>query len=299
MPQPQAGIFAEHTSNFYYLEYQVDFSESQTAFKQALVKALTGNTTGVHVVLAFGKKAWGVLQPAWQPKDLVDFKTLNGVQNYSMPSTQGDVFFWIHSDHHDDNFDVVLNIQAAMEKVAKLQLDLVGFNYHKQRDLIGFVDGTANPKEDDRQLAALIPAGEVGAGGSYVLSQKWVHDLRSFNQLPIKEQEEVVGRTKVEDIELEGDDMPIDSHVSRTDINVNGQAMKIYRRSDPFGSATEHGLYFLAFACELQRFTVQLESMLGMTEDRIHDKLIEYSTAVTSSYWFAPSVEDLGVMLAD
>ncbi len=298
MTQAQAGIFKENTHQYYYLEYQVDFSNSTQTIKQVLSAAVSESIDGVNVVVAFGKQAWNTLQAGWQPKDLVDFETLNGVQGFSMPSTQGDVFFWVHSDHQDDNFDRVLNIQAAMEKVAKLQLDLVGFNYHNQRDLIGFVDGTANPKEDDRQLAAVIPAGEVGAGGSYVLSQKWVHDLRSFNQLAVTEQEKVVGRTKIEDIELTGDDMPVDSHVSRTDVSVNGQAMKIYRRSDPFGSATEHGLYFLAFACELQRFSVQLEHMLGMTDDGIHDKLIEYSTAVTGSYWFAPSAEDLQTVLA-
>ena len=227
----------------------------------------------------------------------MDFKTLQGVQDFSMPSTQGDVFFWIHSDHQDFNFDQVLLIQSVMGKVAELQLDLVGFNYHNQRDLIGFVDGTANPKEDARQLAALIPEGQMGAGGSYVLSQKWVHDLAAFNQLEVTQQEKVVGRTKIEDIELTGDDMPANSHVSRTDVSVDGTAMKIYRRSDPFGSATEHGLYFLAFACELRRFSVQLERMLGMTDDGIHDKLIEYSKAVTSSYWFAPSAEDLRAAL--
>ena len=293
MSQAQSGIFEENTNQFYYLEYKLDFSMDLVVLKQAIKSAVRNEGIGINVVVAFGKKAWNLIQPNWQPVDLVDFKTLNGVQDFSMPSTQGDLFFWIHSNQHDDNFDQVLLIQSALEKVAKIQLDLVGFNYHNQRDLIGFVDGTANPKEDARQMAALIPEGEVGAGGSYVLSQKWVHDLSAFKQLTIAEQEKVVGRTKVEDIELTGDDMPVNSHVSRTDISVDGQAMKIYRRSDPFGSATEHGLYFLAFACEMRRFSIQLEHMLGMTDDGIHDKLIEYSKAVTGSYWFAPSIEDL------
>ncbi|MCB1583935.1 MAG: Dyp-type peroxidase [Xanthomonadales bacterium] len=294
---PQAGIFAENTNSYYYLEYQLDFSMPLADIKAALQQALELQTDEVNVVISFGKKAWSFLNPEWQPEDLIDFMALQGVDGFAMPSTQNDVFFWIHSTHHDDNFDAVLNVQFAMEKVAKAQLDLRGFRYHDERDLIGFVDGSANPKGDAKQLAALIPTGEIGEAGSYVLSQKWVHDLAAFNQLSVNEQEQVVGRTKVDSIELEGDAMPYDSHVSRTDLKIDGQAMKIYRRSDPYGTAQEHGLYFLAFACEIRRFSSQLESMLGIT-DGVHDRLIEFSTAVTGSYWFAPSVEDLHALLS-
>ncbi len=293
MKQAQKSIFHEQSTKFYYLEYSFDYSNSIEEIKKAIRAALKTRFNGVHLVVSFGKKAWNTLQSDWQPRDLSDFETLNGVKGYSMPSTQRDVFFWIHSQKYDDNFDQVLAIQAAMQEVAELKLDLAGFNYHNNMDLIGFEDGTANPKEDDRMLAALIPNGEVGTGGSYVLSQKWVHDLKSFNQLTVQAQEQVVGRTKNYNLELEGDDMPEDSHISRTDLKIDGQAMKIYRRSDPFGNATEHGLYFLAFACELKRLSCQLESMLGMTDDGIHDRLIEFSKATTSSYWFAPSAEDL------
>jgi len=87
--------------------------------------------------------------------------------------------------------------------------------------------------------------------------------------------------------------MPINSHVSRTDVSIDGNAQKIFRQSSPYGNATDHGLYFLAFSCELSRFQIQLERMFGITEDGIHDQLIEHSKAITSSYWFAPCREDL------
>lgn len=293
----QNSIFCETSTRFYYLEYSLNDANTTDVIKQAIKTSLNKVTSGMNLVVCFGQHAWNKLNPDWQPKDLKSFETLNGVKGFSMESTQADVFFWIHSLNHGDNFDQVLAIQAQMEKVAELKLDLVGFNYHNNRDLIGFEDGTANPKEDDRMLAALIPKGEIGAGGSYVLSQKWVHDLKAFNALPLQQQEQVVGRTKNLNIELEGDDMPIDSHISRTDLTIDGQAMKIYRRSDPYGNATEHGLYFLAFACEHRRLSSQLESMLGMTDDGIHDRLIEFSKATTSSYWFAPSSEDLQKIL--
>jgi putative iron-dependent peroxidase len=297
MSRAQNSIFNEESTKFYYLEYQLDSSKSIEEIKKSLHLVLESQFDGVQLVVSFGNKAWTRLQPNWKPKDLCDFENLNGVKGYSMPSTQQDVFFWVHSQNHDDNFDQVLAIQTVMEKVAELKLDLAGFSYHNNKDLIGFEDGTANPKEDDRMLAALIPNGEVGAGGSYVLSQKWLHDLKSFKALSDEEQGKVVGRRKSDNEELEGDEMPNNSHISRTDLKINGQAMKIYRRSDPFGNATEHGLYFLAFACELKRLSSQLESMLGMTEDGIHDKLIEFSKATTSSYWFAPSAEDLALAI--
>jgi putative iron-dependent peroxidase len=180
-----------------------------------------------------------------------------------------------------------------MTQVATTELDVSGFNYHKNRDLIGFVDGSANPKIDQQQQVALIPPGQPFAGGSYILSQKWCHNLLSFSQLSLLKQEQAVGRTKTDSIELKGDAMPLNSHVSRTDVKVDGTPMKMYRRSAPFGNTQEHGLYFLSFACEMQRFTSQLSRMYGLTEDGLHDKLIEYSTATTGSYWFAPSINDL------
>jgi putative iron-dependent peroxidase len=120
-----------------------------------------------------------------------------------------------------------------------------------------------------------------------------VHDLDAFNAMPQAEQEQVIGRTKPDSIELEGDAMPASSHVSRTDVSEDGVALKIYRRSAPFGSVGRHGLYFLAFSCDPHRFDVQLRRMFGVSGDGEHDRLIEFSEPVSGSYWFAPSIEDL------
>ncbi|WP_028300665.1 Dyp-type peroxidase [Oceanospirillum beijerinckii] len=297
MLKPQSAIFQENSNQFYHLEYQLDPSYSAEKIIPALQHALTKQSDQINLVVAFGKRLWQQLNPTWTPVELEEFTTLTSPQGHTAPATQRDLLIWIHSLSHDNNFDQVLHIQNALSGIAELKLDLPGFTYHDSRDLIGFVDGTANPKEDQRQLAAVIPEGQVGAGGCYVLSQKWVHKLNDFNQLPVEKQEKVVGRTKEDDIELEGDAMPVDSHVSRTDVKVDGKAMKIYRRSAPYGSATESGLYFLSFACELERFSIQLKRMYGLTEDGITDKLIDFSDAVSSSYWFAPSEQDLARIL--
>ena len=296
MTTPQKAIFQENSTKFYSLEYSLDLTLPLTTLKAAINTSLS-DTADVSIVIAFGKEAWNKLQPDWQPEKLVDFEALEGVNGYSIPSTQRDLFFWIHSENHDDNLDCVLKIQQALVDVAKLQLELPGFTYHDSRDLTGFVDGSANPKGEAQQLAALIPSGQPGEGGSYMLTQKWLHDLAAFNNLSQDQQEKIIGRTKPDSIELEGDAMPADSHVSRTDVKVDGTAMKIYRRSAPYGSATEQGLYFLSFASEIKRFSIQLERMFGITNDGFHDRLIEYSTPLTSSYWFAPSQQDLDALL--
>lgn len=292
MATSQAGIFDENSTQFYYLEYRLETADRE-AVAAALTQALSKEERLLHVVVAFGPSAWQLLQPSWMPQSFTGFERINGINGFSIPSTQRDLFFWIHGGDLSTVFDQALHIERCLKPVAALELDERGFIYHNSKDLIGFVDGTANPKEEKRQEAALIPEGEKGAGGSIVLSQKWVHDLDAWNTLSVEMQEKVVGRTKLKDEELEGEAMPPDSHVSRTDLKVDGVAMKIYRRSTPFGTVGEKGLYFLSFACDTLRYSSQLESMFGLSGDNRFDQLIRFSRPVTSSYWFAPSQEDL------
>ena len=298
MPSPQAGIFTEGRTHFYYLEYQLHLHAATQDIRRAIQSALAiKGGEASDTVIAFGKEAWDRLNPAWHPEGLQHFSAISGVDGYSVPSTQRDILFWIQSGRRDVNMQVGLAIHSFMRTVGALKLDLAGFQYLDSRDLIGFIDGTANPKEDKAREAALIPEGKAGAGGNFVLSQQWVHNLPAFNKLSLSEQEQVVGRTKPDSIELEGEAMPPTSHVSRTDYKENGKALKIFRRSAPYGTVEEHGLYFLAFSCELRRFQVLLERMLGVSEDGVSDKLIQYSKPVTSSYWFAPSREDVETIL--
>ncbi len=293
MNTAQQGIFIEGTTAFTYLEYKLNFSGDQNKLKTALRNINELNDENISIIICFGKKVWDWIVPAWSPDSFADFKEVIGQTGYSMPSTQRDLFFWLNSDHKDNNFDVARAIHKEMKSIAILEIDQEGFRYHDSRDFTGFIDGTENPKDDDRPDIALVPEGKPGAGGSHVFTQKWIHDLESFHALSVKKQEKVIGRTKPDSIELEGDDMPEDSHVSRADAKVDGVAMKIYRRSTPFGNVSEHGLFFLAFACDPYRVQIQLERMTGATKDKIHDKLMEYSKPVTGSYWFAPSKEDL------
>jgi putative iron-dependent peroxidase len=294
MATAQTGIFSEGSVAHYALEFNV---ASGNALAAALRQARTdaAEVSGTQVVTAFSGPAWQSLGGT-SPEGLRPFEKIGAAPGPVAPATQRDVLFWLHGAAHDDVFDAALAVGRAMAPVATPALDLRGFVYHDSRDLTGFVDGSANPKGDARQDAALISDGP-GAGGAFVLSQQWIHDLDSFNALDVSEQEGVIGRTKPDSIELEGDAMPADSHVSRTDVKIGGVAMKIYRRSFPYGSVGAKGLYFLSFARDIARFDVQLQRMYGVSGDGLRDRVTEFSAAVTGSYWFAPSEEDLAAAL--
>lgn len=292
MPAPQSGIFADDDSHHHFLEYEIGAEADAGALKAALAAVQNLQAGDLSVVVAFGPDLWRRLAPDAVPARLAPFEAIDADAGHA-PATQRDLFVWLRAGDADDVLDAAMAAHEHLGPLGTAALDLPAFIYRDKRDLIGFVDGTANPKDDARFDAALIPDGEVGAGGSYVFSQKWVHDLPAFRALDVAEQERVVGRTKTDDIELEGDAMPDTSHVSRTDVKVDGVAQKIWRRSAPYGNAAEHGLYFLAFACDPGRIQVQLDRMYGVAGDGLHDRLIAFSQAVTGSYWFAPDATTL------
>lgn len=297
MAKAQPGLYEEPGNSAHYLECHWPKNTPVDKLKAGLLDALKP-VVGAYIAVGFGIDAWVRMQPDFVPEELASFPLLKGKHGYEMPSTQTDIWFWIHGEDRGDVMNAVLQVQQSLRGMLDVHLDLAGFKNREARDLTGFVDGTANDKDEARGLAAQIPEGELGAGGSYVLTQKWKHNLTAFNELSVSEQEYVIGRTKHDNIEMSDDQMPNDSHVSRTDVDVDGVAQKIYRRSTPYGGAQDHGLYFLAFACSLSRIHVQLERMLGLTDDGLSDSLMQFSQAKTGSYWFMPAQKDLEEILA-
>jgi putative iron-dependent peroxidase len=298
---PQRGIFLEGDRYHHFLEYTLAAGVADDAIAGAVAAArgqAGGQAGGTETVTAFGARLWREVAPEARPEGLRDFEIIGAAQGPAAPATQRDLLFWIQGAARDDVLDRAIAIHRALSAAGRLELDLAGFTYRDSRDLTGFIDGAANPKDAERHDVALVPPGRPGAGGAFVLSQKWVHDLEAFGALPVAEQERVIGRTKADSIELEGAAMPADSHVSRTDVKLDGVAQKIYRRSTPFGGAAEHGLYFLAFSRELPRFEVLLRRMFGVWDDGLRDRLTGFSRPTTGSYWFAPAEDDLA-RLAD
>ena len=125
-----------------------------------------------RVVLAFGPDLWARLSPAAVPEGLQAFEAIAGVDGYAIPATQRDIFVWIHGDRLDDVFDTALSVQSFLKPVASLAFDDRGFTFHDSRDLTGFIDGSANSKDDKARMAALIPDGRTGADGAFVLTQQ-------------------------------------------------------------------------------------------------------------------------------
>ena len=289
---PQRAIFDESARYHRFLEYRIagepDRGRAVLAIRSALRAARSSVDRPARVVVAFGRRLWSALSPDSVPSDLLDFETIHGVDGHVAPATQCDAWIWLQGEGEDENVARTLALHAALRDDFELALEQPGFTYFESRDLIDFEDGTANPKDDDaRTEAAVVPAGP-GAGGSIVLVQRWVHDLDRFAALDVAAQEAVIGRTKVESIELEGDALAADSHVARTDVEKDGVALKVYRRSAPYATIARHGLYFLAFARARERHQIQLERMYGVSGDGIHDRLIEFSRADTGSYLYAP-----------
>jgi putative iron-dependent peroxidase len=174
-----------------------------------------------------------------------------------------------------------------------------GFKYFDERDLMGFVDGTENPTGPAALAAALVPAdGEDPdfAGGSYVIVQKYLHDLAAWNRVPVEEQERIIGRTKLDDIELSDEAKPADSHVAlNTIVDEDGQERQIVRDNMPFGrvGAGEFGTYFIGYAADPAVTEQMLRNMfLGDVPGRT-DRILEFSTAVTGTLFFAPSADFL------
>ncbi|MCZ7525765.1 MAG: Dyp-type peroxidase [Acidimicrobiia bacterium] len=226
------------------------------------------------------------------PAGARSFTGVVGPHGRSAVATQHDLLVWVHGDRHDLNFDAALATRRVLSDVACLVEETAGFVYRDCRDLTGFVDGTENPPAEEARELVILPEGAPGAGGSYVLVQRWVHDLDAFHALPTAEQERVIGRTKPDSVEL--DDLPPDSHVGRVVVEDEaGEEIEIYRRSVPYGTAAEAGLLFLAFTDDLDKFELILSRMFGTSGDGFHDRLTELSAAVSGGYYFAPAQEAL------
>lgn len=292
MDNAQPAIFIEGTTQNRFLEFSVKegvtLDKAKTAIAGALAGDLENTMKAPNVVWGFGRSLATSLFGTDTPSDLLDFSPYGSGDNKAA-ATQRDIFLWIHGSHEDAIFDCARQHYQCLNAVCEIVLEITGFKYKNDHDLIGFEDGTANPKTDDARADAAL----TDAGGSILLTQKWVHDLKKFETLPILEQEKIVGRTKYENLELEGEAMPLTSHVSRTDVDIEGVAQKVYRRSAPFGNMHEHGLYFVSFAKEIQRHDIQLKRMFGESNDGLVDRLTEFSTATTGSYWYIPPIAQL------
>lgn len=286
---PQHGIFALGTLAHAYLEFDLDEGADPGALVAAAGSLREPRTTlgGVNLVTGIRPSVWAVVKPSSASPHASDFtEPVVGPDGYTMPATQHDLVMWVAGASYDLVFDVSLSIVTALREVAHLVDETVGWSYHRDLDLTGFIDGTENPSLSDAPSMVLIPQGRPGAGGSILLLQKWRHDAAAWTALATADQERVIGRTKPDSIEL--DDRPTTSHAARTDQDEFGH---IFRRNTAYGSVLDHGTMFVGFSAARRPLQVMLESMAGIGGER--DALTYYTTPLTGAYYFVPSLDDL------
>ncbi len=288
---PEAGPFALYT--LLKINHNPAKVLAQLQSLPALVEELNQSQPDAELTLsiAFSKSFWQQLDMA-MPAELIDFPVL-GEGEIVAPSTDVDVLLHCHSKRHDLHFYLLRKLLSEVAEDITVFDETYGYRYLDSRDMTMFVDGTENPKAEKRAEVALIPDGEF-AGGSYVMVQRFEHNLPAWNRLNVSAQEKVIGRTKPDSIEL--DDVPAASHVGRVDIKEEGKGLKIVRHSLPYGSVTgSHGLLFIAYCHTLHNFKAMLESMYGVTDGKT-DQLLRFTKAVTGAYFFAPSKEMLSAL---
>lgn len=292
MATPQTGIFALGDAAYTFLEF-TRIGGSEEDLVRAVVDIREPHTTvgGVNLIVGFRPELWRAVAADDAPDALSSFsEPLTGVDGFTMPATQADLWLEIAGASYDVVFDVATAAVKALAKLARLERELVGWSYRHSRDLTGFEDGTENPSLLVAPSIATIADGQPGAGGSVLLFQQWRHDTAAWESLTQQRQEQVIGRTKPDSVELADDVMPADSHVQRTTVVEDGTERDIFRRNVPYGNVSDHGTIFVGYSADRDRLQKMLEQMAGVG-DGIRDALTRYSTPLTGAYYFVPSLQ--------
>jgi putative iron-dependent peroxidase len=251
---------------------------------------------GLTCVVGLGAALWDRLFGSPRPAGLHPFRALNGPR-HTAPATAGDVFFHIRADRFDLCFELAQLLADRLKRVAEVVDEVHGFRSFDERDVLGFVDGTENPEEPAARAAVLIADEDPAfAGGSYLLVQKYVHDLDAWNALSVEEQERAFGRTKLSDIEFPDEQKAANSHlVLNTIVDEDGQQQQIMRFNMPFGrvGAAEFGTYYIAYARTPDVIEQMLENMFTGKPPGNSDRVLDFSTALTGSLFFVPAADFL------
>ena len=298
----QRGLIAEANLHSLYLMFNArDGFEREIRQHLACFQALINqfaedySEAELSAFVAVGAGYWDQLYPDARPAELCDFPHMSK-DNRKAPHTPYDLFIHIRSDRTDVNHLVGSHVVELFGDAVHLQEQVKGFRYLDGRDLTGFVDGTENPHGAHRRKVALVDEMQDAtfAGGSYVHIQRYRHAMEQWNELPTKVQENIIGRTKADNIEYSKEKKMAFSHVKRTGLkDENGNSIEILRQSMPYGTMKIQGLFFISVCHSPKPFEIMLRSMIEGDERGQHDKLLEYTKAETGAAFFAPSVDFL------
>ena len=256
---------------------------------------------GLTCIAGFGSDAWNKLFGSPRPAELHPFQEIRSGGRYAV-STPGDVFFHIRAKNMDLCFELSMRIMEDIGDVVSVADEVHGFRYFDDRDLLGFVDGTENPRGVAAPEAAIVGSEDPAfAGGSYVIVQKYLHDLKAWDALPVETQEGIIGRRKLSDVELKDADKPAYAHNVLTNIEENGRQLQILRDNMPFGRPghDEFGTYFIGYSRTPRVTEVMLQNMFVGKPPGTYDRLLDVSRAVTGSLFFVPSATFLDNVTVD
>ena len=252
-------------------------------------------------VMGFGSDAWDRLFGLPRPANLHPFREIRAGARHAV-STPGDLLFHIRAKRMDLCFELETQIMARLRDAVSPADEVQAFRYFDDRDLIGFVDGTENPRGEEAIDAVLIGDEDPEfAGGSYVIVQKYLHDLDGWNALSTETQEGIIGRTKLSDIELDDSIKPTSAHNALTTIVEDGKEIKILRDNMPFGRPAhgEFGTYFIGYSRSPRTIELMLENMFVGLPPGNYDRLLDFSLAVTGNLFFVPSATFLETVNED
>jgi putative iron-dependent peroxidase len=278
------------------------------------VRSLCGNLTALvraigfrepaenlSCVVAFGSDAWDRLFGEPRPAELHPFREIHAGPRHAA-ATPGDLCFHIRARRMDLCFELASQIMARLGEAVTAVDEVHGFRYFDSRDLLGFVDGTENPTGQEAVDATLIGDEDSRfAGGSYVIVQKYLHDLAGWNALPTEAQERIIGRAKLSDIEIDEAIRPTYAHNSLNTIIEDGKEIKIVRDNMPFGRAGkgEFGTYFIGYSRSPRTIEQMLENMFVGRPPGNYDRILDFSRAVTGNLFFVPSATFLDEVTPD
>ena len=304
-PNPQ-NVIDYPNNNTWFLVWNfredIPLEKIRSVFRQVCALVINLNNSALDrfpdakasCVLGIGYDAWLKLDlPKPLPKELKPFEPVTGSRHTAVATT-GDLHFHVRADEKSLAYDMSSAISDLMQEVASCVVEVQGFRYWDSRSVLGFVDGTENPHGAAREYFAVI--GEQDSsykGGSYLFTQKYIHNLDRWKLLSIEEQEKVIGRSKDNDIEMSDEVKPGNAHIALANV---GDDLKVVRDNMPFGnvSTNEMGTYFICYASTFSTVEKMLNNMFIGNPEGNYDRILDFSTAKTGTLFFVPSSDMLG-----
>jgi porphyrinogen peroxidase len=299
---PQRAILTALGEHQWYVHLSRTENADLSVIKQALADLRAdSDLQGVSCCVMFGPSLLAELTNDL-PADFQPYPGYKSADGKEAKATQEDLLVWVHSDHKDRNWNTQFQFRTAVAGHMAVARETIAWIYGASLDLTGFIDGTGNPEPDRQHECAIIPDGSPGAGGSFAIAQRWVHDLNYFFGLSPEDQENLFGRTRINSIRL--DKQVPTSHLSHVELRDGETAdaskakrNEIVRRSTPYALHDGTvGLYFLGFCKDQAPLRERMEAIYGIN-GQVRDALTDYSTPASGSFYFAPSEEVLEAAL--